>query len=152
MKITILDKFKSYLALNKREYWWNKFTDYELELSRMTLTQLASELDRTKVRKETVNEIIVEHMLAVRLVRLQTRASWWSGWLGLAGAMLAAALTFYLGQLSVASKNVSHQLSTKPEITMQIVENKNQPVLQKPVQKNSNLKVENDKAKASTNE
>ena len=105
MNPTKFDIFKSWFVRNKRSYWWNKFSDYELELSRMSLTELASELNRTKVRHETENEIIVEHILASRIARLQSRASWWSGWLSFAGAMLAAALTFYLGQLSVISKN-----------------------------------------------
>jgi hypothetical protein len=105
MKPTKFDTFKSYFSLDKHSYWWNKFSDYELELSRMTLTELASELNRAKVRNEVENSIIVEHILSSRLARIQSNASWWSGWLGFAGAMLAAALTFYLGQLSVTPKN-----------------------------------------------
>lgn len=105
MKETKLDILKSYFALNRNTYWMKKFSDYELKLSRMSLTELASELNRTQVRHEAEHSIIVEHMLAVRLVRIQTRASWRSGWLSFAGAMLAVLLSFYLGQLSVASKN-----------------------------------------------
>jgi hypothetical protein len=105
MNHTKFDILKSWFVRDKRAYWWKTFSDYELQLSRMSLTELASELNRTKVRNETENTIIIEHILAARLARLQSRASWWSGWLSFAGAMLAAALTFYLGQLSAISKN-----------------------------------------------
>jgi len=105
MKSTKFDILKSYFHFDKRAYWWNKLSDYELQLSRMSLTELASEQNRTKVQNEIENSIIVEHILAARLARIQSRASWWSGWISFAGAMLAAALAFYLGQLSVISKN-----------------------------------------------
>jgi hypothetical protein len=105
MNISLWTRVKSIFAGDKAAFWWNHFTDYELSLSRMTLTELASELQRTQVRHESANTIVVEHMLAARLARIQSRASWWSGWLGFAGAMLAAGLTFYLGQLAATTNS-----------------------------------------------
>ncbi len=100
MSPSLIERIGAFFARDKGAYWWKLVTDYERSLSKMSLSELASELQRTQVRQETANTIIVEHMLAARLARIQSRASWWSGWLGFAGAMLAAALTFYLGQRS----------------------------------------------------
>lgn len=99
--VSLIERIGVFFARDKEAYWWNLATDYERSLSKMSLSDMASELQRTQVRHETANTIIVEHMLAARLARIQSRGSWWSGWLGFAGAMLAAALTFYLGQRSV---------------------------------------------------
>jgi len=112
----LLTHIRALFARDKDAFWFNEATDYERSLSKMTLSELASELQRTQVRYETANTIIVEHTLAARLARIQSRASWWSGWLGFAGAMLAAALTFYLGQLSVnIAPKVECTPGSKPE-------------------------------------
>jgi hypothetical protein len=125
MSVSLIERVGTFFARDKEAYWWKLVTDYERSLSKMSLSELASELQRTQVRYETANTIIVEHMLAARLARIQSRASWWSGWFGFAGAMLAAALTFYLGQRSA-------DLAAKVEsATVQKSEEK--PV-QKPVQ------------------
>lgn len=87
-------------ARDKREFWWSEYTDYERSLSNMGLSELAEELDRTKVRCESANTIIVEHLLAVRLARIQSRASIGAAWLGIFGVIVAAFLSFYLGRLS----------------------------------------------------
>lgn len=85
--------------------FFEQYTDYERSLSKMTLSELASELDRTQKSNEASNTIIVEHILASRLVRIQSNASWWSGWLNILGAMLAVLLSFYLGKLSANNPN-----------------------------------------------
>jgi len=103
MSESLIEKIGAFFARDENAYWWKLVTDYERSLSKMSLSELASELERTQVRHETSNTIIVEHTLTARLARIQSRASWWSGWLGFAGAMLAAALTFYLGQRSADS-------------------------------------------------
>jgi len=100
MSPSLIEKIGAFIARDEDAYWWKLVTDYERSLSKMSLSDLASELQRTQVRQEAANTIIVEHMLSARLARIQSRGSWWSGWLGFAGAMLAAALTFYLGQWS----------------------------------------------------
>lgn len=96
---SLLERIRGFFVRDKFAHEFQLLTDYERALAKMSLSDLASELQRTQVRHETSNTIIVEHILASRLVRLQSRASWWSGWLGFAGAMLAAVLTFYLGYL-----------------------------------------------------
>lgn len=100
MPPSLVEKIRARLARDKNDYWWKSATDYELSLSKMSLSELARELQDMKVRKEVANTIIVEHMLTARLVRIQSRASWGSGWLAFAGAVLAAALSFYLGRCS----------------------------------------------------
>lgn len=44
--------------------------------------------------------ILVEHELNLRIAGIQSRATLRSGWLGLLGALLGAALGFFLGTLS----------------------------------------------------
>lgn len=143
-KTTKFDIFKSWFVRDKRSYWWNKFSDYELELSRMSLTELASELNRTKVQVEPENTIIAEYILQARIARLQSRASWWSGWLSFAGAMIAAALTFYLGQLSVSSKNDAQVISPPSyESEVRSIEKPAQtvtPTIQQEAPKNESIK------------
>jgi hypothetical protein len=98
------ERIRAFFARVKYEYWWKRLTDYERKLSKMSLSDLASELQRTKARYETENTTIVEHVLATRLARIQSRGSLWSGWLAFVGAILAAilaaALTFYFVQRS----------------------------------------------------
>ena len=110
----------------------------------MSLTELASELNRTQVRNETENSIIVEHMLAARLVRIQARTSWRLGWFGLVGAILVALLTFYLGQLSVTSKNDSQIVATPSDSPKtSSIKNKTQPMVSTLKQKSSDSKAIN---------
>lgn len=98
--ISLTEKIAAIFRRDKLGYWFGIATNYERTLSKMSLTELAGELERAKVCGETANSIVVEHTLSTRLARIQSRASWWSAWLGFSGAMLAAALTFYLGQRS----------------------------------------------------
>ncbi len=44
--------------------------------------------------------VLVEHELNLRIASIQSRATLRSGWLGLLGALLGAALGFFLGTLS----------------------------------------------------
>ena len=125
MAESLIEKIGAFFARDKEAYWWKLVTDYERSLSKMSLSELASELQRTQVRHEKANTIIVEHMLSARLARIQSRASWWSGWLGFAGAMLAAALTFYLGQ-----RSADHTLKIEPAP----VQKSEEKSVQKPLQ------------------
>jgi hypothetical protein len=125
MSESLREKIGAFFARDKEAYGWKLATDYEHSLSKISLSKLASELQRTQVRHETANTVIVEHMLAVRLARIQSRASWWSGWLGFSGAMLAAALTFYLGQLST---------NRTPEIECALIQMPEKNSIQKSVQ------------------
>jgi hypothetical protein len=97
---TLSARFQSLFARNQYAFWWNEYSDYERSLSRMSLSELAGELERTKVQNESANTIIVEHLLAVRLARIQSRASMRAAWVGVGGALLAAVAAFYLGKLS----------------------------------------------------
>lgn len=143
MEDTKFDIIKSWFVRDKHSYWWNKYTDYELELSRMSVTELASELNRTKVRNETENTIIVEHILAARLARIQSRASWGVGWLGFIGVILAVLLTFYLGRLTVKLENkmpqTQAQIMTATEDRQK--EKPVQPIIVPTPQKTSDTKI-----------
>lgn len=97
-------RFRSLFVHDKEAFWWDEYNDYERKLAKMNLSELAGELDRTKVRNETANTIIVEHLLAIRLARIQSRASFGAAWIGIVGAVVAAYFTFYLGQQSVTPK------------------------------------------------
>ena len=130
MPVPLITRIKSIFARDKDKFWWDHFEDYELSLAKMTISELANELNRTKVRYETANTTVVEHMIAGRLARMQSRASWWSGWLGFAGAMLAAALTFYLGQLSASPNNTPKvECTAANKAEMRAVEKPIQPIV-----------------------
>jgi len=97
MRITLLDRLKSVLASNRFDYWWGLFTDEEKELARMDVSQLAGVLEEAKVRSGMERKrIVAEHMLSVRLARIQSKAAWGAGALGFAGALLGAALSVAL--------------------------------------------------------
>lgn len=94
------DIFKSFFVRDKDAFWRKHFSDYELELSRMTISELASELERTKIRNETANTIIIEHIIAIRLVRVQNKTSWQIALVGFVVSILIAILSYYLGKAS----------------------------------------------------
>jgi len=79
---------------------WSEITNYEKELSAMSVQQLAAALHEANIKNDTENRIIVEHMLKLRLAYVQSKASWGSGWLSFSGSLFGAALAFYLGLLS----------------------------------------------------
>lgn len=68
------------------------------ERRRMSEKELAEVLSTCKVG--TPAYILIEHELNLRIARIQSRATLRSGWLGLIGALLGAALGFFLGTLS----------------------------------------------------
>jgi hypothetical protein len=92
-QIPFFIRLKALFAQNEHEFWWNQFTDDELELRMMNASQLASELNKAQVSSNHERKILVEHMLSVRLAQLQSRASWGSGALGFGGAVVGAAMT-----------------------------------------------------------
>lgn len=92
MKATFVDRFKAIFRSDPKQYWWEFFSDEERELRRMDIWELAGEVEAGDNRRR----IVAEHMLNVRLVRIQSNAAWGAGILGFIGALLGAALSVAL--------------------------------------------------------
>lgn len=87
---------------------WHKITDFEKELSAMSVQQLATALHEAIIKNDIEKRIVVEHRLNLRLAYVQSKASWGSGWLSFSGALLTTVLVFILGSLSTKELNNSH--------------------------------------------
>ncbi|MFZ2301058.1 MAG: hypothetical protein WAW10_04190 [Gallionella sp.] len=68
------------------------------ERAKMSPEKLAILLSQQQ--SDTPAYILVEHELNLRIASVQSQATLRSGWLGLLGALLGAALGFFLGTLS----------------------------------------------------
>ena len=93
MRIPLSVRLKAIFARDKNEFWHGHFTAEERELRALDVWQLASVINEATVRHKTERRIVAEHMLSARLAQIQSRASWGSGVLGFAGAIIRAALT-----------------------------------------------------------
>lgn len=92
-------RIKALFARDKDAFWWSHFTDEEKQLRRMDAWQLAKVINEARVRNlagEAEKLIVAEHMLNVRLAKIQATASWGSGVLGFVGAIIGAALSVAL--------------------------------------------------------
>lgn len=92
-------RIRALFSRDKEAFWWNHFTDEEMKLRRMDVWGLAKIINEARVRNlagEAEKLIVAEHMLNVRLARIQATASWGSGVLGFAGATIGAALSIAL--------------------------------------------------------
>ncbi|HYN60802.1 MAG TPA: hypothetical protein VET87_14790 [Rubrivivax sp.] len=95
--IPLIVRLRGLLARNRDEFWWNYFTDEELELRKMDVWELAGVIQDARVTSGMDKKLIVaEHMLNVRLAQIQATASWGSGVLGFIGALVGAALSVVL--------------------------------------------------------
>jgi hypothetical protein len=92
MSIPVFVRLRALFAHDKNEFWWNHFTDKERELRQMDVMALAAALHEAQVKGNEQQRIVVQYMLTARLANLQAKASWGSGILGFAGAILGAAL------------------------------------------------------------
>jgi hypothetical protein len=94
MNIPLSVRIRNFFARVKYAYSWNHFTDDEKQLRRMDAWQLATVIHDESIR-ETAPEkrIVAEHMLSVRLAKIQTRATYISIVAGLVGAVGGAFLT-----------------------------------------------------------
>ena len=97
MRIPLSVRIRSFFSRDKNAFWFDHFTDEEKELARMDVWQLASVIQESGVRVGMEQKrIVAEHVLNQRIARIQSRASLWSGWLGMFGALAGAALGFFL--------------------------------------------------------
>jgi len=126
-KIPISVRIRALFARDKEAFWWNHFTDEEKKLREMDVWELAQVINEARVHNlasEAEKLIVAEHMLNVRLAKIQATASWGSGLLGFIGAILGAALsvsltTFLLSTDETQTESVKLQSPVEP-ITQQI--------------------------------
>ena len=94
MRTTIADRIKGFFAKDKDAFWFRHFTYEEKELRRMDAWQLAKVIHEANVHKNNPEKrIVAEHMLNVRLAKIQTRATYISIVAGLIGIAGGAFLT-----------------------------------------------------------
>ena len=94
MRITFFDRVKALFARNEYSYWFKHFTDEEKELRRMDSWELAKIIHEAIVHNSNHQKrIVAEHMLQVRLAKIQNRAIYVSIIFGLVGVVLGAVLT-----------------------------------------------------------
>ena len=112
----------------------------------MDVWQLAKVINEARVRNlagEAEKLIVAEHMLNVRLAKIQATASWGSGVLGFVGAIIGAAISITLTMLIQNPKDVPCAPERASEKQAVAAETK-----QSNVPPNLNLTVERDAAKA----
>ena len=87
------------------------FSDEEKELRRMDVWQLAALIKEPNVRPGIEQKrIVAEHMLNVRLAKIQSKASWGPGVLGFVGAIVGAALSVSLTNVLQTPCQVPHAI------------------------------------------
>lgn len=110
MRTTPMDLVKSFFAWDKHAFWFEHFTDEEKQLRRMSVGELAKVINEARVRNlagEAEKLIVAEHMLNVRLAKIQATASWGSGVLGFVGAIIGSAVSVALTMVLQSPKEVS---------------------------------------------
>ncbi len=95
MSVSIWVRIKSLFAHDKYAFWWNEITDKEKTLAGMDAWELAAVIkEATGNRIDMVQErIVAEHMLNVRLAKIQARPGYLAVYVGIAGAIGGALLT-----------------------------------------------------------
>ncbi len=92
-------KFRALFARDEVAFWFDHFHDDERKLARMDVWELAKVINEARVRNlagEAEKLIVAEHLLNVRLAKIQATAAWGSGVLGFVGAIIGAALSVAL--------------------------------------------------------
>ena len=97
MRITLADRFKALFARDEYDYWFQLITDEEKELRRMDSWELAKVIQEETVHpKNPERRIVAEHMLEVRIAKIQNRATYVSVIVGFIGILVGAALSAML--------------------------------------------------------
>ena len=97
MRTTWADRLKAFFAKDGNGYWFAHFTDEEKALRRMNAWQLARVIHEETVRPQNPEKrIVAEHMLQVRVAKLQNRATYVSVVVGFIGILVGAALSAIL--------------------------------------------------------
>lgn len=94
MRITMVDRFKALFARDEYDYWFKLVTDEEKELRRMDSWELAKVIHEERVySKNPEKQIVAEHMLEVRIAKIQNRATYISVVVGFIGILVGAGLS-----------------------------------------------------------
>jgi|SRR3990167_438568 len=97
MRITLADRFKALFARDEYSYWFKFITDEEKELRRMDSWELAKVIHEETVRqKNPEKRIVAEHMLQVRIAKIQNRATYVSVVVGFIGILVGVVLSAVL--------------------------------------------------------
>ena len=120
MRIRFSDRIKAFFSSDEETFWFNHFTDEEKALRHMDVWELAKVINEARVRNlagEAEKLIVAEHMLNVRLAKIQAKASWGSGILGFTGAIIGASLSIALASITQTNNNEvqAHQENTNTE-------------------------------------
>lgn len=108
MRIPLSVRFRSLFAKDKEAFWWHEITDEEKQLRRMDAWQLAAVIQEANVRIDTGQKrIVAEHMLNVRLAKIQAMPAYLAVCAGIAGVIGGAFLTAALQPSQEHSKCVS---------------------------------------------
>ena len=103
-------RIRSFFARDKYAFWCDHYTNEEKQLRRTDVWQLAKVINEARIRNlagEAEKLIVAEHMLNVRLAKIQATASWGSGVLGFVGAIIGATLSVTLTMAIQNPKDVS---------------------------------------------
>ena len=97
MRINLADRFKALFARDEYGYWFRLITDEEKELRRMDSWELAKVIHEETVHPTNPEKrIVAEHMLNVRVAKIQNRATYVSVVVGFIGIVVGAALSAML--------------------------------------------------------
>ncbi len=110
MKLTLSTRLKAIFARDKEDFWFQFFTDEELELRQMDTWQLAEVISEDKVINTSESEkkrIVAEHLLNIRLSKIQAKATWWSAIILLVGAIIGASIPLLFAAKSQRQSQVN---------------------------------------------
>lgn len=97
MRITLADRIKALFARVEYGYWFKLATDEEKELRRLDSWGLAKVIHEETVHPTNPEKrIVAEHMLNVRVAKIQNRATYVSIVVGFIGILVGAALSVML--------------------------------------------------------
>ncbi|PAU89772.1 hypothetical protein CK507_02565 [Pseudomonas sp. WN033] len=94
MRITWADRIKALFARDEYSYWFALITDEEKELRRMDSWELAKVIHEESVHQTNPERrIVAEHMLQIRVAKIQSRATYVSVVVGFLGVLAGVVLT-----------------------------------------------------------
>ncbi len=100
-KFSKLDAIKLFFSKDKEEFPWKHVTDQEKILLNKDIFELAAIIANGKnsnMPGETYEAIVAEHLLDVRLAKIQAKASVFSGLISLIGAIAGATIGVLLAK------------------------------------------------------
>lgn len=96
-RTTWTDRLKAFFARDGYGYWFDHLTNEEIGFRRMTSWQLARVIHEETVHPQNPEKrIIAEHMLQIRVAKIQNRATYVSVVVGFIGILVGAALSAML--------------------------------------------------------